>query len=96
MFAMEGADVSRLSQSKGLPCGVTDLYQVCVVYLPEEQVDANKTKALIEATGRECILIAQDIRNEAGCQRIIDEVVQKWGRIDVLVNNASVMASCLH
>lgn len=66
---------------------------VCVVYLPEEQVDANKTKALIEATGRECILIAQDIRNEAGCQRIIDEVVQKWGRIDVLVNNASVMYS---
>lgn len=63
------------------------------MYLPEEQVDADKTKALIEATGRECLLIAQDIRNEAGCNRIIDEVVQRWGRIDVLVNNASVMVS---
>jgi NADP-dependent 3-hydroxy acid dehydrogenase YdfG len=41
--------------------------------------------------GRECILIPQDIRDEQGCNRIIETVVQKWGRIDILVNNASVM-----
>jgi NAD(P)-dependent dehydrogenase (short-subunit alcohol dehydrogenase family) len=37
--------------------------------------------------------LPQDIRDEAGCKRVIDEVVQRWGRIDVLVNNASVMYS---
>ena len=36
-------------------------------------------------------MIPQDIRDEQGCNRIIETVVQKWGRIDVLVNNASVM-----
>jgi NAD(P)-dependent dehydrogenase (short-subunit alcohol dehydrogenase family) len=61
--------------------------------LPEEQVDAEKTKALIEATGRQCLLYPQDIRDEAGCKRFIESVVQAWGRIDVLVNNASVMYS---
>jgi NAD(P)-dependent dehydrogenase (short-subunit alcohol dehydrogenase family) len=66
---------------------------VAIVYLPEEQVDADKVKKMIETAGRQCILIPQDIRDEHGCQRIIDTVVQAWGRIDVLVNNASVMVS---
>ena len=66
---------------------------VAIVYLPEEQVDAEKTKALITATGRQCLLYPQDIRDEMGCKRVIDSVVQAWGRIDVLVNNASVMYS---
>ena len=41
--------------------------------------------------GRECILLPQDIRDEQGCNRVIETVVQRWGRIDILVNNASVM-----
>jgi hypothetical protein len=65
---------------------------VAIVYLPEEQVDAEKTKAMIETAGRQCLLFPQDIRDEAGCKRVIDSVVQAWGRIDVLVNNASVVS----
>lgn len=65
--------------------------QVAIVYLPEEQVDAEKTKQLINAAGRECLLIPQDIRDEQGCNRVIEQCVQAWGRIDILVNNASVM-----
>ncbi|EIW68635.1 hypothetical protein TREMEDRAFT_31612 [Tremella mesenterica DSM 1558] len=64
---------------------------VAIVYLPEEQVDADKTKQLIEKAGRQCLLFPQDIRDEAGCNRVIESVVKAWGRIDVLVNNASVM-----
>jgi len=66
---------------------------VAIVYLPEEQVDADKVKAMIETAGRQCLLFPQDIRDEAGCKRVIESVVQAWGRIDVLVNNASVMYS---
>jgi len=66
---------------------------VAIVYLPEEQVDAEKTRSIITSYGRECMLLPQDIRDEAGCKRVIDTVVQAWGRIDVLVNNASVMYS---
>jgi len=66
---------------------------VAIVYLPEEQVDADKVKAMIETAGRQCLLFPQDIRDEAGCKRVIESVVQQWGRIDVLVNNASVMYS---
>lgn len=66
---------------------------VAIVYLPEEQRDAEAAKSLIEASGGKSILIPQDIRDELGCKRVIDTVVQAWGRIDVLVNNASVMYS---
>ncbi|KAK1926637.1 hypothetical protein DB88DRAFT_435927 [Papiliotrema laurentii] len=66
---------------------------VAIVYLPEEQVDADKTKSLITATGRQCLLYPQDIRDKAGCERVVQSVVQAWGRIDILVNNASVMYS---
>jgi NAD(P)-dependent dehydrogenase (short-subunit alcohol dehydrogenase family) len=64
---------------------------VALVYLPEEQVDAEEARTLILAEGRGCLLLPQDIREEAGCKRVIQAVVDAWGRIDVLVNNASVM-----
>ncbi|WVR04289.1 hypothetical protein IAU60_001289 [Kwoniella sp. DSM 27419] len=66
---------------------------VALVYLPEEQVDAEKCKEMIVAAGGQCLLLPQDIRDEQGCNRVIEEVVKAWGRIDVLVNNASVMYS---
>ena len=67
--------------------------QVAIVYLPEEQVDADKVKQIVTSYGRQCILIPQDIRDEAGCKRVIETAVQAWGKIDILVNNASVMVS---
>ncbi|WVQ97732.1 hypothetical protein IAU59_004846 [Kwoniella sp. CBS 9459] len=66
---------------------------VAIVYLPEEQKDAEKSKQLIVQAGGQCLLFPQDIRDEQGCERVIQSVVQQWGRIDVLVNNASVMYS---
>ncbi|HEY3780793.1 MAG TPA: SDR family NAD(P)-dependent oxidoreductase [Fimbriimonadaceae bacterium] len=32
-----------------------------------------------------------DVRNEADCDRLIQETMDKYGRIDILVNNAGVM-----
>ncbi|OCF38307.1 hypothetical protein I317_07930 [Kwoniella heveanensis CBS 569] len=66
---------------------------VAIVYLPEEQKDAEKSKQLIVQAGGQCLLFPQDIRDEQGCERVVQSVVQQWGRIDVLVNNASVMYS---
>jgi NAD(P)-dependent dehydrogenase (short-subunit alcohol dehydrogenase family) len=63
---------------------------VAIVYLPEEQVDADNTEKTIRSYGRECLLIPQDLRSEEGCKRVVDVTVKAWGKIDVLVNNASV------
>jgi len=64
---------------------------VAIVYLPEEQVDAEVTKQFVNKYGKQCLLLPYDIREEANCKRIVDETLATFGQIDILVNNASVM-----
>lgn len=61
---------------------------VAILFL-EECRDAADTQALIEAQGRRCIALAGDIGDEAFCRRAVARVVEQFGQIDVLVNNAA-------
>lgn len=46
----------------------------------------------IEEEGGECLPIVCDIRFEDQVRKAMDQVVNKWGRIDILVNNASAIS----
>lgn len=59
-----------------------------ISYLNEDE-DAEKTKTLIEAEGRRCLLIAGDISDEDFCQSLIRKTITTFGKIDILVNNAA-------
>jgi NAD(P)-dependent dehydrogenase (short-subunit alcohol dehydrogenase family) len=61
---------------------------IAVVYLNETK-DAEDTKTQAEAFGVKCELIRGDIRREAFCRRAVAQAVKKFGRLDVLVNNAA-------
>ncbi|OWW00150.1 NAD(P)-dependent oxidoreductase [Rhizobium sp. R72] len=61
---------------------------VVVSYLNEED-DAQDTAKWIEAAGRKAILIAGDIKSEQHCTAMVQRIVDEFGRIDVLVNNAA-------
>ena len=61
---------------------------VAVAYLNEHE-DAKETKRLVEEKGRRCHLFAGDIGDEKFCRRIVDETVNEFGRLDILVNNAA-------
>ena len=61
---------------------------VAIVYL-EENDDAKETAEAIKREGRECLTIAGDIGEEQFCRRAVDQAVQRFGRLDVLVNNAA-------
>jgi NAD(P)-dependent dehydrogenase (short-subunit alcohol dehydrogenase family) len=62
---------------------------VAIVYLEEDE-DAKKTKEAVEKEGRRCLVIKADVRKESECQRAVEETVEAFGRLDVLVNNAAV------
>lgn len=62
---------------------------VVIVYLNEEK-DAKYTESAIHSYGGTCMLIQKDLRNEKNCIDIINEVIKKVGRIDILINNAGV------
>lgn len=60
---------------------------IAIVYLCEHD-DAEKTAEIVRAEGRQAITIAGDIGDKDFCDKAIAEVIEKLGRIDVLVNNA--------
>ena len=62
---------------------------VAIVYLPEEQSDADETRRAIEAAGRRAVLIPGDLTDAAFCEAIVERTVRELGRLDVLVNNAA-------
>lgn len=61
---------------------------VAIAYLNEHE-DAKETKRVVEAAGRKAVLIAADLASVKECQRVVDDTVKAFGRIDILVNNAA-------
>jgi len=62
---------------------------VAIVFLAEEQEDAEETRQAVEKEGRECLLIPGDVSDSAFCRRAVAQTVRQLGRLDVLVNNAA-------
>jgi NAD(P)-dependent dehydrogenase (short-subunit alcohol dehydrogenase family) len=62
---------------------------VAIVYLPDEQGDAEETCDAVQREGRRCVLIPGDVSDAAFCRRAVDLTVRELGRLDVLVNNAA-------
>lgn len=61
---------------------------LAISYLDEHE-DAKETARWVEEAGRQCLLLPGDLTEKSQCQSIVDETVKKFGRIDVLVNNAA-------
>jgi len=65
---------------------------VAIAYLNEHE-DAQETARWVEQAGRQCLLLAGDLAQRAVCLDIVDKTVERFGRIDVLVNNAAFQAT---
>ncbi len=62
---------------------------VAISYLSEHQ-DAEEVKRIIEEEhGMQCLLLPGDIRKERFCEKIINQTIKEFGRLDILVNNAA-------
>jgi NAD(P)-dependent dehydrogenase (short-subunit alcohol dehydrogenase family) len=62
---------------------------VAIVYLPEEQIDAEETAQYVEREGGKCLLIPGDVKDSKFCEEAIQKTVDEFGKLDVLVNNAA-------
>jgi NAD(P)-dependent dehydrogenase (short-subunit alcohol dehydrogenase family) len=62
---------------------------VAIVFLAEEQRDAEETKRAVQKEGRKALLIPGDVSRPAFCREAVSRTVETFGGLDVLVNNAA-------
>ncbi|MDP6390524.1 MAG: SDR family oxidoreductase [Alphaproteobacteria bacterium] len=74
-----GAATARLLAAKG--CKV-------VVNYSQSAAEAKETQAACEGSGVETLLVQADVGDDGECRRLVAETIEKWGRVDALVNNA--------
>jgi NAD(P)-dependent dehydrogenase (short-subunit alcohol dehydrogenase family) len=61
---------------------------VAIAHLDEAK-DAAATKRAVEKEGRRCLVLAGDVADPDFAKQAVAETVKKFGRLDVLVNNAA-------
>jgi NAD(P)-dependent dehydrogenase (short-subunit alcohol dehydrogenase family) len=62
---------------------------IAFTFLDEEKRDAAETKHAIEAEGREAYPLSGDVRDPKACRKLVQQTVKKFGKLDILVNNAA-------
>ncbi len=62
---------------------------VAIVYLEEEQRDADETRRAVEREGTRALLLPGDVRDPLFCRDAVERTIEEFGRLDILVNNAA-------
>lgn len=62
---------------------------IAIVYLPQEEADAQATAEAVRAQGRTCELIPADLRTAGANQQVAAVAIKALGGLDVLVANAA-------
>ena len=92
-FRLDGKVAIVTGASAGLGVAVAEALAEAGadVALGARRVDAlEKTRALVESTGRRAIAVATDISDQQQCEGLVDATMAEFGRLDILVNNAGI------
>jgi L-rhamnose 1-dehydrogenase len=61
-----------------------------VAVVGRDQDMGDESVRLIEEAGAQALFLRADVSDSAQVQAMVDAVLQRWGRIDILVNNAAI------
>jgi NAD(P)-dependent dehydrogenase (short-subunit alcohol dehydrogenase family) len=61
---------------------------IAILYL-KEHGDAEDTKNRVKKEGRRCALFSGDVGEENFCAEAVEKIIENFGRLDILVNNAA-------
>jgi len=82
-----GAACARLLATRG--CNV-------VVNYATDQKGGEAIAAECRGKGVDCIAVQADVSQDADCRRLVAAAIERWGRLDVLINNAAVTKPIPH
>lgn len=64
-------------------------YDIAINYRKDNE-ELQNTKKEIESTGRKCLVVQGDVSSFEDSEKFVKEVLEEYGQIDVLVNNAGI------
>ncbi|KAF8808184.1 NAD(P)-binding protein [Phlegmacium glaucopus] len=67
---------------------------ITISHLSEEAEDAEEAKRLIEESGAKCLTVAVDLMKDNECRELVEKHLETFGKLNVLVNNASKQIMC--
>lgn len=82
-----GAATAKLLAERG--CNV-------VINYAHNETDAMATAAACKALGVETAVVRADVSRDEDCRRLAAAAIERWGRIDALVNNAGTTTFAAH
>ncbi len=68
---------------------------VAIAHVTGEEGDAAETGRIVEEAGRTALSMAVDLANEDDCRALIERAAERFGHIDILVNNAAKQGKAL-
>ena len=94
MIDLKGRKTLVTGGSRGIGRATAILFaragsDIAVNFMSREDA-ARKVKEEVERIGRECVLMKADVSIPEEVRRMVGELYEKWGQIDVLVNNAGI------
>lgn len=80
--------------ARGLGWGIARAFgqagaRVCVTDISDHELE--KCASDLTADGAEHLALRSDVSDLADCQRVVEQIVDRWGRLDVVVHNAIYM-----
>ncbi len=69
-------------------------YDIALNYRTENE-ELEELKSMIEKEQVECLLVKGDVSHFEECEQFVKQIIEKFGKIDVLVNNAGITKDTL-
>jgi 3-oxoacyl-[acyl-carrier protein] reductase len=67
-----------------------------VINYAHNEDGAKQTQQHCESFGVETLVVQADVADDAACRELVAAAVDRWGRVDALVNNAGTTKFCAH
>jgi SDR family mycofactocin-dependent oxidoreductase len=80
-FAREGADVVAIDIAQDIPTAP---------YPMASPADLSETERLVQAEGRQCLVVQADVRDIGQMRQAVDRAIQELGKVDILFANAGI------
>ena len=82
-----GSECAKLLASRG--CNV-------IVNYASNKAGGEKVAAACKAAGANAVAVQGDVAKDEDCKRLVEAALDKWGRLDVLINNAATTKPIPH